>query len=464
MAIDKAAHLARIQVFAKSNPPLYDVLRALVNEQVGLEAEVSVLSTIGSRIVTVPDLDVSFGYTVDRTGIDLYWTIKTTYYYELRYGEDWDSATRIAVTPANIHRVLPLTIGTHKFLLRDVNQEGGYGANIEEINIIIPNLGPFVVEPKVLNNNVFLTWTKPESIFDIHNYIVSRDGVEIGTSESLFHALFELSGGTYTYSVTPVDIAGNRGETVSLEVMLTPPSDYQFDDTMIDLLDVPNTNRTLVNADISERRVRLPIVIETWNQHFEKLSYDTIQEFVDNGYGAWLEPYGTEGSYTYRFDFGSVHDNRFVRSDFDYIGDITRRLEIRASEDAVTWTDWAVASNNFFDKLRYIELRLSVSGDGTKLLIAYNLRVVIEALTGSDQGSIEVEAVVGTITAESGTLVNTHIDFTSFDSIIVQPIDYLLRHAVVTDITLPDSFRVILYDDQGDSVSGTVNWAVRGKV
>lgn len=480
MAIDKASLLSRIAPRAKDDPELFAVLRQLILEAEDIQQQVSVFQTsIIQRETTrllpaILDPSVVFGFIFGPQSVLLFWSIETTYYYEIRKGDTWDEAARIAVTPANSLTIQPLAEGTHRFLLRAIDTEGQISSEIQILDIEVPSIPSFTVNARTLDNYVLLSWTAPNHVFDIHRYIVRRGGEEIGTSESLFHTIFELAAGEYSYSIQPVSVSGSLGPEISIDVELRAPKDYQYDKDERDILDVPNAKRTLTQGLVKDDRVLTPVnVEETWAEHFINNGKTTIQDFIDQGFNYWFQPTPANSVYSYVFDFLAIHENRFMRfayNIFKAVDDaglaVTHRH--RWSDDNAAWSEWSNLNNNFIPRFRYVEVQVRVANPNLKAMIEiWNLTITLEVLFGSDQGIANVLAsdTVLPVGAGDGTLVEMNQDFKSIDSVVATPREVAgLVHVIVREITIPNSFRLIAYDDNGNLTDASVSWIVRGKV
>lgn len=191
----------------------------------------------GGAVASTNDV-TGFTGVLQPTNLHLTWNaVQTADHYEIRYqpssSTNYDTAIFLISTPSLNAEISPFTIpllyGTYTFLIKAVDVAGTYSNVAASITITIPVIGAPSVNSQVIGNNVLLFWTIPSSSLAIDHYVVSRNGSPIGNINGTFDVIFEAAGGTYDYTITPVDIVGNVG-TASPTVTLTlsNPTDFQF--------------------------------------------------------------------------------------------------------------------------------------------------------------------------------------------------------------------------------------------
>ena len=466
MPLDRAAALSRIQHIKRTDNDLFEVCKAILYEIPDIKAEAKIqIATARAPVDTVIDPDITFGFNIDLRGITLFWSITTTYYYEIRKGDVWATAELVATTPANNIRINPISTGSHNYILRTVDPFGNVSEVDHNLTVIVPEIGAIpMLNLRILDNYVLMRWEKPTSPFDIHNYIVKRNDEVIGTSESLFHTIFEIAEGEYTYSVTPIDIAGNEGQELSETVDLNPPKDYFFDANMMDDLTEENDDRTLTDAIMFDGGILLGAVDETWTEHFS--TNESFQDFIDDGFERYIQP-TVDSSYRVVFDFGSLHINRFFRvtAQLEQLVAGSFALAFRTSDDLITWSSLYSQRQRFIDSFRYAEIRIDTTTSLNKsIIILRGLSAIVESAVTTDQGQATIP--------NAGAVVTVNVDFKSIDSIIVNVINSTtLKHSIATMITInPDdptdrpTFMVTVFDNNGNQTNATVAWLVRGRL
>ena len=75
----------------------------------------------------------------------------------------------------------------------------------------------------VVTNYVSLNWVTVAGTYATREYLIMRDGVEMGRVVGSYSTIFENEEGDYTYTVVPIDIAGNMGGGKSITVHVFAP-------------------------------------------------------------------------------------------------------------------------------------------------------------------------------------------------------------------------------------------------
>lgn len=216
-----------------------------------------------------PPLDVlTFNATTNSKNVLLDWTAPSTetLFYEIRTGVSWTLGSRVSVT-ANTSAILdPIAIGTTTYWIKAINASGIYSVNALSTDLIIPEIGQTRITPAVLTNNVLLYWSIPSTTFDIAYYIVKKGGTEFARINSTFMAFTELAGGTFVYSITPVDIAGNIGPLVEVTVLVNQPADFVLQSEITSTF-----SGTKVHGAAQDNNRYLVCINDTrtWSQHFQ---------------------------------------------------------------------------------------------------------------------------------------------------------------------------------------------------
>lgn len=270
-AFDIAASTLAQKVRTTSDPDTADALQLIIDEIKRIGVIVDPAPAVQSKadaIPTEPPPNVSvFTATTNSRNVILEWTAPSseTLFYEVRVGAVWETASRVTLT-ANTSAILdPIAVGATTYLVKAINGSGVYSLAAYSVVLTIPAIGLTRLTPSVLTNNVLLYWTIPTSTFDIEYYIIKKGGTEFARIRSTFLAFTELVGGTYVYSVTPVDIAGNIGPLVSATVLVNDPPDFVLQSTITSTFAGTKTHA------IVEDNNRLLVCIysgESWQDHF----------------------------------------------------------------------------------------------------------------------------------------------------------------------------------------------------
>jgi hypothetical protein len=408
-----------------------------------------------------PSIPTDFRYTINLDNIFLQWTLTSADYafYEIRKGTDWNTADRILVTN-NASAVLePLLYGTHTYLLKALSTLGIYSNETLRIDIFIPNIGGISILPLVAANSVTLNWNIPTSVFRIDHYDISKDGTFLTTAAGTFFAFSEQIGGSHTFGVTPVDVAGNRGAESTVSVVTTGITDYIFFAKL-----VSNLNGILINGVRDSGAIYVCVNhTETIQQHFDNHGWISPKAQIDAGYPLWLSPFLTTASYEETFDFGVVIHSAIVSISWIYQvlhGSFTFGWEIQTSQDGITWSPIQSSPQFYATEIRYIKVKINFTGaDDLSLLQFRELAVSLNVKRENDGG-------FGTALASdvNGTAVNFIKQFVDVESITVTPVSTTATFSTYefNDVPFPTYFLVSVYDNAGVRITRDFRWAARG--
>lgn len=411
--------------------------------------------------------------------------------YEIRkedsnpLNKGWDKAffqTRTNSLQADIN---PLPIGTHRFFIRTINADGKIQElpGFDDPNIILypqgyeptatviinPIPGP-VITPQIIDNNVLLSWVAPFSDFEIVYYNIYRNDVLIGTQNTTFFAYFEVSSGTYTYSIEAVDLAGNVGTRGYVTVDLGQPPDFVLEDSRVSSLNGTKVNVVLISGP---KLLCCVNVGETWTTHFSSHGWNNIQDQVNAGYNVYGQPYLTTGSYTEIIDYGAEFTNLVVNIDWSttpLLGIVGVNATIEASLDGISWGIPTLGRSAFFSSMRYVRITIIFTpADDKSLIEFYNLRIFLNTklvLTSGNITSLATDNYPATPSSPEtrGTYVPFIKPYKDVNSITLttnskQPISAIYAFQ---DIPNPDGFKVMVFDSSGNRIDQEVSWKVRG--
>jgi hypothetical protein len=458
--------IARAQ---KTDPVIMDILQLLLDETrrlgIIIDPPPSVGGKIGSGIAALsPPNVLVFTYELTRTNLILRWEPPTVDFilYEIRKGTVWDTATRI-LTTTTLQAILdPIAVGIHTYLIKTIST--GLGAGIysqiaKSLDVIIPQLGSILIVPNVIDQNVLLNWTIPTTTFEIEHYDVSRQGVFFSTSRSNFHVILESTGGKFTYGITPVDIAGNRGQESTVTVELAPPKDFVLINTQIS-----SFNGTKVNAFVGSGRLLVPVnVTETYQAHFTTRSWASPQAQINAGYPRWLTPTPLTASYEQVFDFGTILGSTIITLSWLYeiiTGEFTIGTQSQTSIDGTNYSSIFSTPSFYATSVRYLKVKINFTGSNDKALMwFYNFMV---------SASVKVEMDSGFATAfasdATGTVVNFKKAFKDVEGITIAPMSTTTVIPIVdfVDIANPVFFKVYIFDNSGIRITRDFRWDARG--
>lgn len=465
-----------IEQLQTQDPTLYDILFLLTQDLADLRETVIPTSIqraidLVTAIAPKTHAPTTFVYSVLPLSVRFNWssTDANVKQYELRKGLAWDTAdfqTRTIATQVDIN---PLTTGTHHFILRTVNADGVISDEELALNVTIVGISAPTVSPQVIDNNVLLSWSAPNSPFQISFYNIYREGVKIGEQSGTFFVYFEVFSGTFTYSIEAVDIVGNVGALGPVTVDVGQPPDFVLEDSRISNLD-----GTLINV-IKTAGPKLLCCInttETWHEHFNSRGWDQIQDQVAAGYNIYGEPYATSGSYQEVIDYGAEFSSLVVNLDWSInilLGTVTANAILESSLDGVLWTNFTVGRSAFFTSMRFVRITINFTSIDDKSLIEfYNLRIFLNIklvlTSGNVISNIDDESPATPSSGLGGTYVPFIKPYKDVNSITLtsnskQPI-YPIYDFV--DVANPDGFKIKVFDSSGNRITQEVSWKVRG--
>lgn len=460
------------------DPRLYDLLSKFIGEFYRLDYQIN--PPISGRSVSIAAITpgdlTTFTATIYPNNVRLSWaSVAGINSYEIRYKlglaspSDWDVSTvilRTGTTSADINPLtIPLTFGDHTFLIKAINTSGTESTNALVVSINVPIIQGPIINASTINNFVLLSWTTPSSAFTIEYYNIYKDGVFRGRVSGTFEVIFESNGGTYTYTVIPVDIVGNVG-TVSAGavVSVSNPADYTLHASLTSTFGGTPTNCKVENVAGISKLLACIDTVKSFQDHFDDNSWASPQEQIDAGYPIYIEPAETTGNYVEVFDFGSIVNNVIVSLTWNIIpivGTVTVGTStIEVSTDGSTYSAPVTGSTTFATAVRYVRFTMNFVGSNDKsLAYFYNLQCLLNVRYEQDAGVADVLAADA-----GGTVVNFTKSFKSISGLTVTPVATTEQKAIY-DFSFPvnpTSFKVLLFNAAGARINGTVSWVARG--
>jgi len=463
-----------IRIDDKANPTLFRALQLLIDD----------LYKVNNAVFPVDDSSTAdqgnagagriLGAVQNFTGVAypdnlrLDWDIlEGAFRYQIKIGNDWDTATPVLVTASDVANVDPmylrLTYGTYTFLIRAANIVGALG-DLNSCILIIPTIPPPNLDVEVVVSTVLLRWTEPASAWRIDYYNVYKDNVKVGSITGTFKLIQELVGGTYSYSVEAVDIVGNVSSRSPVKTVdLHDPSEYAFVTDRFASLNgtYVRTERTKID---SVDGVFGPLVPRTWEQHYQFFGFNTPQEQVNAGYPVYYQPsYIGDGTYQETFDFGQIYKNLTVVIDYNKLqlaGFTDLTTELSASEDNITYTPVVFGISMLAVSFRYVKVKWTFTNtEDLSAAFISSLRVILNVTLTIDSGSKQcLAADVG------GTIVTYNKEFTGISSITLTPAaSSQPLYAVARNIS-KDNFNILVFDSSGNRSAALVDWKCRGVI
>ena len=380
------------------------------------------------------------------------------------------------------------------------------------VTIDVPSEIPNANGTEVIDNNVLLRWAAApvsSTQLKIDHYIIKKfvgeqnsaswthaNAEEIGIADARFSVVFENVGGTYTYLIKAVDVAGNESANAfKTEQIVAQPPDFilnvdhvsTFNSTLAEVSDSTFSNCLVLNDSSLGRNVAyMPIETdsngnhtETWGTHFigtgssSSPQYANMQALITAGYTGYLQGNSdvTEGYYNETYNYGTNLASSKVTQHIakTAVGSgataNSLRIDITAHDGSFSGDangSYVSGQNSHqrhgttFGKVRYWT-KITTSNGGVAKIDTLNLR--LDGKTKNDTGS-------GTAndTDSGGTTVNFNVSFIDVQGIVVTPKTTNAVLAVVnfTDEANPTSFKVLLYNTSGTRVDGDFTWSARG--
>ena len=458
--VNKSKLLSLAHAYSGTDPTLYRILKELIDAQDGIVREIEKIVRQATEVReeerSAPPEPLDFVISPTRRNIILSWNnpdLEVVTSFDVRKGTDWESADRLLTTFSTRIVLDPIAVGDHTYMVRSISVFGIISDTSAIATITIPRIADIVLNIRTIDNAVLLDWEIPESFFDISHYIIQKDGVVLGQSLSTFHTIIEISGGTFIYEVTPVDIAGNEGTTVCAEATVSKPRDYVIDGTAEDAFD-----GVVVRGLVDNLRLITPIKTDlTWQSRFAV--HDTLQELIDAGYNYWLEPSAASGTYENTFDFGEIFTSRLVSFRYNFIplvGSVGISVQISISSDGSTFTAPVEQLQLFADSVRYVKVKIAFTPTDSAIISVTRMAVLLEVRQVTEQGRSNALSTDG-----NGTVIAFEEDFLGVSSVVGTVETEDPRHVVVSALN-PNGFNLWVFDDDGVRRSQLVDWIARG--
>jgi hypothetical protein len=403
--------------------------------------------------------------------------------YEIRAGTTAQSWGDMAATAVRLQATSYLlknpVSGDMRFLVKAVDTSGNESPAAASADILL--VSPPAVDglsARQVDNNILVDWTEPaQGTFPVEKYRAYKGNAFAGATllgevRGTFFTWFETESGQFTYWVTAVDSAGNEGPATSKTLSVLNPPDY----VIIDRRTLTPADATLSLAVAEGGDILLPVdPAQTWQQHFTGAGKTTIQGFLDAGYSSFLMPGAPgPGSATWTYDLGQLIARNTItlnvaRSSLEGAPRVSATISHRATTSD-PWTETTfggavplpdsvqVRAVNF----RFVRIQVSADqGAGTGIARLSFVEARIETKKQTDSGT-----AVASAADASGTVIYFSRAFLDVLSINATPQGNASRVVVVdfADIPNPVSFRVLLFDADGNRVTGSVSWIAEGIV
>ncbi|OBX11365.1 TipJ family phage tail tip protein [Gallibacterium genomosp. 3] len=156
-------------------------------------------------------------------------------HYEVRTGLDFATSELVAKVKANELNAGFITSGTHRFWVTAVDSSNISSLNPQFIDVTVNAGNVPTLNAEIVGEEVLLTWQEvTNNSFATEMYEVRRDDSVIATVKSTSFKFKADYSGNAQYSVTAIDLGGNRSEAANAELVIYPPNTVQISQQVID--------------------------------------------------------------------------------------------------------------------------------------------------------------------------------------------------------------------------------------
>ena len=336
--------------------------------------------------------------------------------------------------------------------------------NVSEVRTATSTIAlPTVTEvtSKVIDNNILLYWKQTAKTLPIAHVEIKKGQTLataelIGTNSGTFANLFESKSDYYTYWITPVDSAGNKGDSLSTTALVNEPPDYVLNAQWFS-----SFSGTKQNAAVDSGKLYLGIKNESFQSHFTVNNWTTPQAQINAGYLLYAQPFATTSYYEEVFDYGTILASTTVSVTLDYkrVGNGGFQIDISTSTDGTTWSLNSNMSKVTTSNFRYVKVKVSFVGTANDAFIVNTMEVKLDSKIKSDNGKTTANA--GDV---NGTVVNFNKPFVDIVNITITPLGTTRKTFVCdfTDVPNPTFFKVYIYDMNGNRITSDFTWSAEG--
>lgn len=196
-------------------------------------------TTVSAHLVvgkTEPPSDVlGFGGSVEKFGIRLSWDQISDLdksHYEIREGASWDAGDLVVESYTTAYLWQIKQAGTYNLWIKAVDTSGNYSDTAAQAIVTITAPNAPVASYELKDSFVEFSWTEPASQFPIGQYEIRYGaswaaGTIVATASGLGFKTRVNWGGTRSFWIKAIDVAGNYGEAEQLDVTIVVPSEVQ---------------------------------------------------------------------------------------------------------------------------------------------------------------------------------------------------------------------------------------------
>ncbi|MFO1083113.1 MAG: phage tail protein [Reyranellaceae bacterium] len=417
--------------------------------------------------------------TIAGTDFKLAWppvvSARTIDRYDLYYGPALIGATLLGSTKATTFQAPIDWNGARVFWIVPTDIAGVPGVAVAATVFVTPPAAPATLAAQIVDNGVVLKWTVPAATLPIAHYLVKRGATAatsraaatvIGQKQGTFTTTAETIGGTYVYWVAAVDSAGNEGTPVAVVATVAGPPDYIVHASQTTSFGGTKTN--LAFDPIGGGLIGPIDTAESWTGHFTTNGWASPQAQIDAGKTYYLQPPPSTAQYVETFDVGAtIASAAACTLDIgrnDIVGTVGMTATMEKSTNGTSWTTVGTGQVQNVENFRYIRVTLDFTSTGGAFFQMKPFGLRIDAKEKTDTGTAAVLGAGDPGYDAAGTPVAFAKSFGSIKSIQLTAAGTAQRTAVYSFAggANPTGFKILLFDDAGTRVSGTVSWTARG--
>ena len=205
------------------------------------QAATLTMTVVAPPLSVIADVS-NFTATVQSNGVQLAWSDVSDpmlYDYEIREGTQWSSATSLGFFAGTTATVPPLVAAGYQWMIkaRDKLLNESLDSAVATLGVsapVAPGLTASLSGP-----NYVLSWTSPASMFPIDHYVIATGPSQTSANQIALAYTTQYQskvdfGGSRTFWVAAVDVAGNIGPASMVQLTVSPPTSPSVTTQVID--------------------------------------------------------------------------------------------------------------------------------------------------------------------------------------------------------------------------------------
>lgn len=440
-------------------------------------ADVSAYSyTITGRMLSLPPSQpTGLSVALETNGVRIKWDACAEPDYAstlVKTGATWLAAVQVSNKASSTHLLDFQTAGDLTVWIAHIDKWGNESVpSSSSIVIRLPSKVQMVAV-EMQANALTMQWLDAKTDQPIlrYEYFIGAEGASLANCVSWGSAgsdgrsdlrTFRTPGAKQVY-VVAYDIALNASEPTTFVVNSSMPPDFvlateYYEDWQASEM----VNTTIIGGAAGQ--LLMPVVDQTWGDHFSSRGWANAQAQIDAGYPLWWQPAASSGYHIERHDCGRVIAggvvNVTVFSALWGSGAISK-VSIRASQDAIAWSAWVDSSAYQASTFRYVEVRYAVTsnGYGAMLVDDIHVDVRVSSITETAVLALSSSDVAGTFYATT----KSFLDIQTVQATALNSINITRINTIIKDDVAPFGVYVQAWDTNLNRVSGSVSLSITG--